>query len=59
MTKEAEFTIRFTVKLPDNVSRQQIEEWAKFKTGYNNFLHRDNPLGDKDLEAISCSLETF
>jgi len=54
-----EYKIRITVELPDDIPRDKIIEWANYVTGYRPFLPDDNPLMGTDLEAISCSLETY
>jgi len=52
----AEYTLRITVKIPDEIPQEKVVEWARFVTGYTNFLPADNPLKDIDLEAVACSV---
>ncbi len=56
--KMAEYTIRIVVEIPDNIPQEKIVEWANFVTSYHPFLPADNPLKDRDLEAVSCSVST-
>ena len=49
--------IVIVVSVTDEATGKQVEEWAKFSTGYTGSLKENNPIYKErgsDIEAISC-----
>ena len=55
--EEQEWVIQIRVRLPKEVSRENVTAWAKYVTGYTGSLPAANPLCDTDLEAFFCNVD--
>ena len=54
-----EYQITIIVSVPDETTPKEVEEWAKFSTGYTGSLRENNPIYNQrgsDIEAISCHI---
>lgn len=52
-----EYRIVIVVSVTDETSDKQVEEWARFCTGYTGSLEAKNPIYEQrgsDIDAISC-----
>jgi hypothetical protein len=55
MTKR-KVTVRFDVEVPESVTDRQVEEWVAFHVGATGRLDADNPLSDRDVDAVPGSV---
>lgn len=52
------YRIRIIIEVPDNISYQDLREWAEFKTHYRGGINPENPLykSGQDLDPIQFSM---
>lgn len=48
----------FSVLVPDEATNKEIEDWLKFHLGATGSLSLDNPMSEKDIEAVFGSVQT-
>jgi len=46
------YQVQFEIRVPDQVSEQDVSDWASFMTGYTGALSGDNPLNDVSFDPI-------
>ena len=51
------YKIECVVEVPDDVSEDDVHEWARFQLNENGRLDGSNPLVHTELEAIFPSVE--
>lgn len=58
----AEYKIEITVEVPEIATFMEVDQWAKFCTGYTGSLPENNPIYNSrgsDIEAKSCRVTRY
>lgn len=56
MTTMKKVTVQFDVEVPESATDRQIEAWVAFYVGATGQLDGDNPMSDRDLDAVTGSV---
>lgn len=52
-------TVQFDVQVPASATDQEIEDWVSFDVGASFKFDGDNPMADRDLNAIRGSVRVI
>lgn len=50
------YQVSFRVDVPEEIQKEEVENWLRFELGETASMNMDNPLASVDLEANSWSI---
>lgn len=54
-----QWKVEFVANLPEDITKEQVEEYMRFELGERGSMTNENPLVGRDLEADFMSVNVY